>query len=383
MAIRVCQLITDLRLSGAERVVYELSRRLDRSRFDVRVVSLRGGEVEQMLLAQGIPVTVLGVRGKWDVGKLLPLVRLLRRERIDLLHTHLFHSDLAGRAAASLAGVPHLVHTIHVAEQRFRPWQYAFARLMDFRCDRLICVSRSVRDHHAAHSHLPLSRYAVIPNGVDMEAFGATAAPYGPVARARTRQQWDLAPGQLAVLFVGRLNHQKGIDVLLAAMSQLADSGAQPNRGADKPPELQFVLAGDGPERPMVEKYMAQGSGMNCRLLGFVADVREALNAANIFVLPSRWEGWPLALAEAMAAGLPCVGTNVPGIRDIIVGGKTGLLVPSQDPAALAAAIHDLATDAALRDTLAAAGRQEILTKYSIQKNVAAHEKLYLEVAGG
>jgi glycosyltransferase involved in cell wall biosynthesis len=133
----------------------------------------------------------------------------------------------------------------------------------------------------------------------------------------------------------------------------------------------------------MVEKYMAQGSGVNCRLLGFVADVREALNAADIFVLPSRWEGWPLALAEAMAAGLPCVGTDVPGIRDIVVGGKTGLLVPSQDPAALAGAIRDLTTDPALRDTLAAAGRQEILTKYSIQKNVAAHEKLYLEVAGG
>jgi glycosyltransferase involved in cell wall biosynthesis len=388
MVIRVCQLITDLRLSGAERVVYELSRRLDRSRFDVRVASLRGGEVEQMLLAAGIPVTVLGVRGKWDVGKFLPLYRLLRQERIDLLHTHLFHSDLAGRTAALLADVPHLVHTIHVAEQRYRPWQYAYARLMDFKCDRLICVSQSVRDHHAAHSHLPLSRYAVIPNGVDMEAFGAKAAPYGPVARARTRQQWGLSPRQLAVLFVGRLNHQKGIDVLLAAMSQLADHGGLPKRGADKPPELRFVLAGDGPERPMVERYMAQGAGpsgagMNCRLLGFVSDIREALNAADIFVLPSRWEGWPLALAEAMAAGLPCVGTDVPGIRDIVAGGRTGLLVPSQDPAALAGAIGDLAADPAMRDTLAAAGQQEILTKYSIQKNIAAHEKLYLEVAGG
>jgi glycosyltransferase involved in cell wall biosynthesis len=383
MAIRVCQLITDLRLSGAERVVYELSRRLDRSRFDVRVASLRGGEVEQMLLAQGIPVTVLGVRGRWDIGKLGPLVRLLRRERIDLLHTHLFHSDFAGRAAALLTGVPHLVHTIHVAEQRYRPWQYAFSRLMDFKCERLICVSQSVRDHHAAHSHLPPSRYTVIPNGVDTEAFAADGTPYGQAARARTRQQWGLAPRQLAVLFVGRLNHQKGIDVLLAAMSQLAGPGGLPKRGADKPPELRFVLAGDGPERPMVERYMAQGAGLNCRLLGFVADIREALNAADIFVLPSRWEGWPLALAEAMAAGLPCVGTDVPGIRDIIANGRTGLLVRTEDPTALAGAIRDLTSDPALRDTLVAAGKEEIRTKYSIQRNVAAHEKLYLEVAGG
>ena len=380
MAIRVCQLITDLRLSGAERVVYELSRRLDRSRFDVRVASLRGGEVEQMLLAQGIPVTVLGVRGKWDIGKLGLLVRLLRRERIDLLHTHLFHSDLAGRAAALLAGVPHVVHTIHVAEQRFRPWQYAFARLMDFQCDRLICVSRSVRDHHAAHSHLPLSRYTIIPNGVDLEAFGGNPAPQGPAARARTRQQWGLAPRQMAVLFVGRLNHQKGIDMLLAAMSQLAQGG-EPGNPAPKTPEPRFVIAGDGPQRFMVEQYLMQGAGMNCRFLGFVADVREALNAADIFVLPSRWEGWPLALAEAMAAGLPCVGTDVPGIRDIIDNGRTGLLVPSENPTALAEAIRKLTTDPALRDSLLAAGREEIRTKYSIQRNVAAHEKLYLEIA--
>jgi glycosyltransferase involved in cell wall biosynthesis len=380
MAIRVCQLITDLRLSGAERVVYELSRRLDRSRFDVQVAALRGGEVEQMLLAEGIPVTVLGVRGRWDVGKLRPLYRLLRQQRIDLLHTHLFHSDFAGRAAALLADVPHLVHTIHVAEQRFRPWQYAYARFMDFKCDRLICVSRSVRDHHAAHSHLPLWRYTIIPNGVDMEAFGADGTPYGPAARARTRQQWGLTPRQMAVLFVGRLNHQKGIDVLLAAMSQLADTGGPDN------PELRFVIAGDGPERPMVERYMMRGSGpsgagLNCRLLGFVADVREALNAADIFVLPSRWEGWPLALAEAMAAGLPCVGTDVPGIHDIVENGRTGLLVPSEDPTALAQAIRNLTADAALRNALVAAGREEIRTKYSIQRNVAAHEKLYLEVA--
>ena len=309
-------------------------------------------------------------------------MRLLRQQRIDLLHTHLFHSDFAGRAAALLADVPHVVHTIHVAEQRFRPWQYAYARFMDFKCDRLICVSRSVRDHHAAHSHLPLSRYTVIPNGVDTAAFAADGTPYGQAARARTRQQWGLAPRQMAVLFVGRLNIQKGIDVLLSAMSQLAGKG-----GSDKPairrPELRFVIAGDGPERPMVEKYLTQSQGLNCRLLGFVADVREALNAADIFVLPSRWEGWPLALAEAMAAGLPCVGTNVPGIRDIVESGRTGLLVRTEDPTALAAAIRNLTTDAALRDALVAAGREEIRTKYSIQRNVAAHEKLYLEVAQG
>ena len=90
--------------------------------------------------------------------------------------------------------MPHVVHTIHVAEQRFRPWQYVYARLMDFQCDRLICVSRSVRDHHAAHSRLPLSRYTVIPNGVDLETFGPNPAQ-GPVAALAARAM-GLRPGK-------------------------------------------------------------------------------------------------------------------------------------------------------------------------------------------
>ena len=142
--------------------------------------------------------------------------------------------------------------------------------------------------------------------------------------------------------------------------------------------ELRFVIAGDGPQRAMVEQHLAQGSSaMNCRYVGFVQDVRAALSAADIFVLPSCWEGWPLALAEAMAAGLPCVATDVPGTRDIIESGRTGLLVPSENPAALAQTVITLARDEALRQSFATAGCREIRDNYSIEKNVAAHEELY------
>ncbi|MDY6913650.1 MAG: glycosyltransferase [Planctomycetota bacterium] len=365
--LHVCQLITELAPAGAERCVYELARRLDGRRFDVQVVSLRGGAVADRLHACGVKVSVLGVRGRWDLLKLATLTSILRRERIDLLHTHLFHADLAGRPAAYLASVPHIVHTVHVAEGRFRPWQFAAARLLAGCCDRIICVSESVRSFHARRSGLPLRRYSVVPNGIDAAAFARDEA-----ARSRLRAQWGVGPDEILLAAVGRLDRQKGTDVLLAAMEQLT---ARKWGG-------KLVLAGDGPERRIVENFIAHTDcGKKVRLLGFVDDVQGLLSAADIFVMPSRWEGWPLALAEAMAAQLPIVASDAPGICDVLVDGQTGLMVLPEDAAALAKAIERLAGDAELRTRLAQAARREVVQKHSIEKNIARHEEIYEEVA--
>ena len=366
--LRVCQLITDLLPAGAERVVYELSKRLDRNRFEVHVVALRGGVVADWLRQAGVRVSVLGVRGKWDVLKVRKLVGLLAAQQTDLLHTHLFHADLAGRPAAHLAAVPHVVHTIHTAEGRFRPWQFAWARFLAGRCDRLICVSRSVRDHHARRSGLPLDRYTVIANGIDAAAFARDEA-----SREGLRRQWGIEPDQILLAYVGRLDWEKGIDVLLAAMSHLAARGNPMN----------LVIAGDGPKRHIVENYISHGEGGRyCRLLGFTGDVQAVLSAADVFVMPSRWEGWPLALAEAMAAGLPVIATSVAGVQDVVEDGRTAVLVEGENLVALAEAIERLAGDAELRAALGAAGRQRAARDYSINDCVAAHEALYAEICG-
>jgi glycosyltransferase involved in cell wall biosynthesis len=366
--LRVCQLITTLGVGGAERGLYELSRRLDRSRFDVRVAALRGGEVGQWLQAAGIGVTVLGLRGKWDVLKLSRLGQLLRHERIDLLHTHLFHADLAGRPAALAAAVPHVVHTVWTAEGRFRPWQFAYARLLSQACDRIICVSQSVREHHARRSGLPDHCYRVIPWGIDVAAFSRDQA-----ARRRLRAAWDLANDQVLAAFVGRLETYKGVETLLAAIRLLAPRGGC----------LRFVIAGDGPMRQAAQDFLAHAEGgSHAWMLGHVRDVRAVLSAADLYVMPSHWEGWPLALGEAMAAGLPAVGSDVPGVRDLLIHERTGVLVPSQDAAALADAIERLAGDGKLRRRLGRAARNRIVQQFSIERTVAAHEALYDEIAG-
>ena len=218
--IRICQLITTLEPGGAESCVFELATRLDRDRFDVQVVGLRGGALVDKLRAAGVTVQTLGIRRKWSVGnpvKLRRLTALLKRERIDLLHTHMFHADLAGRLAARRAGLRRVVHTVHVAEKRFRPWHFSFARWGRRHCDRIVCVSKSVHQWHAAKSRLPADVYEVIPNGIDVAAFARDDS-----ARQTLRKQWGAGPDDVVAAFVGRLDKQKGVDTLLDAAARLA-----------------------------------------------------------------------------------------------------------------------------------------------------------------
>lgn len=366
--IRICQMITELRPAGAERVVYDLSRRLDASRFDVQVIALRGGKVAGQLEREGIKVTVLDVRGKWDVFKFRPLVEILRRERFDILHTHLFHADLVGRFAAHRVAVPHLIHTVHVAEARFRPWHFAFARFFSDWCEKIVCVSKSVYDFHSQRSGLTAEHYTVIPNGIAVDEFTRDEE-----SRRRLRSQWGLSDDQPLAAFVGRLDEQKGIETLLGAMSHL---GAQGN-------PVHLVIAGDGPKHRVVENFIRHGEGGgHCQSLGFVDDVRAVLSAADMLVMPSRWEGFGLAAAEAMAAGLPVVATRVAGIRDVVVDGETGLLVGCDDVVALSQAVEKLTENAELRKRLGQAGQKRIVENFSIDTTITAHEKLYTTVVG-
>ena len=366
--IRICQFITELGPAGAERCVYELATRLDRELFDVQVMSLRGGAVADWLIRAGIKTTSLNLRGKWDLPRLQKIVRRLKAEKIDILHTHLFHADVVGRLAARLAGIPHLVHTVHVAERRFRPWRFGWARLASGWCDRIVCVSGGVQVHHAAHSRLSRRFYQVIPNGVDLSAYFSDRQ-----SRTALRQQWGVGDSEVLVAFVGRLDRQKGIDTLVGAVTHLAARGSP----------VRLVIAGDGPMREMVETFIACGEGgQYARRLGLVEDVRGVLSAADMLVMPSRWEGFGLAAAEAMAAGLGVIATRVAGLDEVVADGQTGILVEPEDYVGLAEAMANMLGDRELRERFGRAGRQRVSERYNIADTIAAHQKLYTELAG-
>jgi glycosyltransferase involved in cell wall biosynthesis len=363
---RICQLITGLGPGGAERCVYELATRLDRRRFDVQVAALRGGAVADRLAVAGVAVHVVGARRWADAWKLPHLAGHLRRARLDLLHTHLFHADLAGRPAARAAGVGRLVHTVHTAEGRWRPWQFAWARAAAGWCDRIVCVGRAVRRFHARRSGLPAWRYVVIPNAVDTPRWAPDAG-----ARARRRRRWGIADDEVLLAFVGLLAREKGIDTLLEAFGLLVARGAR----------VRLVIAGDGPMRRRVAAFIAgRPGGERVRWLGFADDVPAVLRAADLCVAPSRWEGLPLAVIEAMAAGLPVVASRTAGLAELVLDGRTGRLVDAEDAAGLAGAIEALAADRPLRRRMGDAARRRAEANYDLAANVAAHERLYEDV---
>ena len=365
--IRVCQIVTDLKPSGPGHRVCDIATRLDRDRFDVSVIALRGGPLTEAPELASVPVRVLNMSGVLGLVRLGGLAGLLRDCQADLVHTHGFHADFAGRPAARLAAVPHLVHTVHEAEGRFRPWQFAYARFLSGYCDRIICVSPSVKEYHAGRSGLPPSMYNVIPSGIDIDAFSPD-----PEARRRLRKQWGVEDSQPVVGYVGRLDKNKGIETLLSAFSHLAARGHA----------MDLVIAGEGSGRRIVENFIRHGEGgSHCRLLGFVDDVRSVLSAVDIFTTASNSEGHPLSPTEAMAAGLPVVATKAPGLRDIVIDGITGLLAAPRDVFGLAERIERLGDDPELRKQLGAYGRGRVMAQYPISTMIQAVETVYTEVA--
>src|SRR3990172_10037066 len=226
--LRVMQLITELRPGGAERVVYELARRLPRERFAVEVCSLRpaSGAVAEWLRAAAVPVHSLEMKAKLDLRAPGRLVRLLRERRTALLHTHLFHANVLGRAAARRLGGVRVLGTLHIVERRFRPWHFWLDRWTLGRDEVEVCVSEAVRDFTHRRAGIPLAQLRTIPNGVDLVRFRACAAARrrGETAAA-LRAVLGLAPRATLALAVGRLEPQKGYADLVDAWAQL-DAGS-------------------------------------------------------------------------------------------------------------------------------------------------------------
>lgn len=342
----IAMLITDLDVGGAERNLVSLAQVLARGGWSVEVASVMPpGEMRHALRETGIDVEDLHATSHLDQRALVRAVAWLRRTRPHLLHTWLFHANLLGRVAAWLAGVGVVVSGVRVAEPR--RLHLLGERLTQGLADRIVVNSEGLRRYMIAHGIRP-ERLQVIPNSVDIERF-----------RFEPREEKRSDPF-FRVLFVGRLDRQKGVDVLVRAAAELAD--------------VRFDLAGEGPERDALQ---AQARDLpNVRLLGFRPDVPELLARADALALPSRWEGMPNVLLEAMAAGVPVVATRVAGSADLVEDGVNGLLVEPDDPRALASALVRLRDDGPLRTRLAEAGRLTA-SKHAPEAIADAYKALY------
>ena len=361
----ILYLISELDVGGAEKSLYYLAKGLS-PRFGKPVVaSLWGaGRVGDWLEAAGIEVIRLHARRTGLHARRMGLLvagwelrRMIRSGRFRLLHTFLYHANIVGRLAAIGTGVP-VVSSIRVTEID-RPFRIAIDRKTIKYVAAETCVSEAVRQW-SIQQGLPAEKLVTIPNAVDCAAY---EAPPGA-----TRRELGLPPDARIILFIGRLHRQKGPDVLLQAAAMLCE----------RMPNVHVVLAGDGPLRAQLACRAGElGLGERFHLLGPRDDVPVLLADADLLALPSRWEGMPNAVLEAMAAGKPSVAADVGGCREVIVDGETGLLVPPNDPAALAAAVERILADRELAARMGAAARQRAQREFSVEKMVLLNEQLY------
>ncbi len=336
---RILYVITDLEVGGVPLHLCRLATSMHELGHVVRVVSLSPpGPVSEMIAQAGVEVGSCDARSVAGIGALLRLRREIAQFQPDIIHSFLFHANIACRLTAPLAGVSRnkLICEIQTVETE-RRWHLTVDRWTRRLCRMEIGNSQSVNDHLHHEAGLPESWLVLVRGGVDLERFDRAK----PIGKSELRVEGS----DSLLAWVGRLDPVKGLDDLLQALAIVQQRFS-----------AHLVLVGDGPECSRLERLIAElDLADRVSLVGVRDDVPEILKSCDVFVFPSHTEGMPNALLEAMAAGCAIVCTDVPGNRDLITDGRTGLTVPARDPNALADAVVKLLAGRDLSGHLGAA----------------------------
>jgi glycosyltransferase involved in cell wall biosynthesis len=327
--MHIIHVITGLTVGGAQQLLLGLCVETMALGHHVRVIGLRPGEMADEFRRQGIPVDELSMKRSVCPTTLVQLTLRLNRLRPDIVHTHLGRADNYGRVAALMARVPVIVSTVHNVER----WKEGIAlRLIDSGtsriADRLIACSGRVAEHLRELKTVPMDKVIIVRNGIRLRDWFEPPAA-ASVAAVRRELQTDSQAFPIGV--VGRLELQKGHPCLFHALASIQE----------EVPHLRLWIVGEGTQLPVLQKLAADLQiASKITFCGVRRDMREVYAAADLVVMPSLWEGLPIALLEAMAAQRPVIATSVGGIPEVIQHEVNGLLVPPQDSQALAAAIH-------------------------------------------
>lgn len=380
--MRILHVITKLELGGAQQNTLHTCRELARRGHDVLLVAGPGGMLDDEA-ARGpfrflpLPVLVREIRPWSDLRALADLASIIREWRPDVVHLHSSKAGALGRVASAIAratGRRHvLVHSIHgwSFAAGMPRLQAAIYRVVEHACAPLthhfVAVSRRDLDLGIELGIVPPDRGIVIRSGFDLGAFARSEED-----RRRIRAEWGVGEDDVLVVNVSNFKPQKApLDFVRAA-----------GIAAKESPALRFAFVGDGELRPEVEAAIAaEGLGRRMTLAGWRRDVSAILSAADVFALPSLWEGLPRSVVQARACGLPVVATAVNGTPEVVEDGVTGWLVPPGRPEAMAARLVELARDEGLRRAMGARARQGI-EEFSQDAMVDEQERLYRSLMG-
>jgi len=362
--LNLLYVITDLALGGVPLHLHRLVKAMRERGHEVRVISLApDGPVGRTLRDDGVEVLTCDGGGGWDFRVIGRLARIIRATQPDIIHAMLFHANLAAKWAARRVGFPANrvlceIQTVEV-ERRWHlwvdRWTYPLCRLM-------IGNSPSVVEHLATQARIPRHRLHLLRGGID-------PSPYRD-ARPVDGSTLALPENVRVALWVGRLDPVKGLTILVDAFPSVV-----------REVDAHLLLAGDGPMRTALTRQIHRlGLADRVHLLGARSDVPGLLKLADVFVFPSRTEGLPNSLLEAMAAGCAIVTTDAPGCRDLIEHQQTGLRVPYGDTRALSDAIVTVLQDPTLAARLGQCAADEVERHWHVDRTHEAYSALYRAV---
>jgi glycosyltransferase involved in cell wall biosynthesis len=366
--VRILFLSTSMGMGGADQQLLSAARELRARGHDIMIVSLTPlGAMGIEARAEGFRAESLGMaRGVPDPRGLVRLVRLVREWRPDVIHSHMVHANLLARVLRVLAPVPALVSTIHNITEGGALLMAGY-RASNALVDHMTIISQAAAARFIRDRIVPSRLLTVIPNGVDPRPFARVA----PETRAALRRSLELGD-EFVWLAVGRFELAKDYPNMLRAFASVRE----------RQPGALLLLVGEGALQAEAEALThTLGLTPAVRFLGVRRDVPDVMRAADGYVMSSAWEGMPMVLLEAAAAGLPIVTTNVGGTGEVVADGSSGFLAPARDPAALAAAMTRLmALPEADRRAMGEQGRERVMSRFSLVRVVERWEALYRAV---
>ena len=364
--MRVLYLVPDMHVGGAEKHVTMLMPGLDRERFEASVICIgEEGGLFHELEDHGIPARALHRSRRQALATLRDLVVEMRRNAPHVVITRGYNAELLGRLAARFARVPHSIVWNHGDVGRRPLHRRVSDRLLDRVTTAYFGVAEVQRDHLTAGLGYPAGKVTIIHNGIAPEAFD-------PTSDRSTLRRLGVDDDEPVVAIVAVMRPEKDHSTFLRGARLVLQTV----------PRARFLVIGDGPARPSVEDE-ARTLGIADRVVfaGARSDVPELLRAIDVFALSSTTECLPISLLEAMAAGRPAVCTDVGGIAEVIVDGRTGLLVPPSDPERMAAALVTLLADPARRQSMGRAARLRLEEEFSLDVNIEKSQDALLDVA--
>ncbi len=365
-AINVMQVVHDLHFGGMQRVVVDLCLNIDPSKFKMSVCCLEDlGPNATELEHKGIPIFSVKKNPGLDYRLPFKLRKLFLKQKIKIVHTHGINPFFYGTIGAKLARCPVIIQTDHsrgifpVAKK-----EMVSETILSWFVDRIVAVSEGVKSDLIKYEHINPEKIQVIYNGIDASKY------HIEINKEKKREELGINKDDKVIGVGVRLSEQKGISYLIKAVSLLAESFL----------EMKLLVIGDGELRRDLEK-LSEDCGIKDKVIftGFRSDIPELLQIIDVYALPSLWEGHPLVLLEAMAVEKPVVATDIPGNRETVEHGTTGLLVPPKNPQELANALKILLEDDIKRSKMGLNSCNKFKEEFTLDSMIQEYQNLYLK----